>query len=350
MLYKRLENICKPDIATCISKMLRKWNNGRLYDYQYFTEGRINIIFNIKYWHDRRLNKAILRICMINSGLLRQSEGHEVYISSLISSNNIKFFPKVYFYDDSKTIIPYSYMIMEEIDGITLNKDLDKKIFFDIGKTLAKIHNISVISYGKKPLDDNKLSGHEYYKSYFETAIKNCENIDKDVSDSFRELLKTYYDREIYDGRKPVLLHHDFHERNIVIQHGNMIKIIDWDSSRGGIGEYDFIKYKYMNMEKYDSEQIKMFYQGYLVERNIQADVNLCLYEICWLMRMIVFEHQYKTRDSYYPDKKFYYNKYWSYHNDFERIKKSVVSDWKNFFLENIRRDKKDGNRKHDNG
>ena len=328
--------MCNKEMDKIISKMLGIWNGSCLIEYHFLTQGRINLLFKIRFLLDYQYKDAILRICVVDSGPFCQMQGREVYLQGIAQQEQWDFFPEVYFYDESRTVIPYPFMFMEYIEGNTLQDNVRAEDLFCVGKRLAKDHKVGVLSYGKNPLLQGLVSGSEYYSSFFKSAYFFCRKTDSRMADKFLKIYEAYFEKEQYKGVIPSLVHHDFHGRNIMVCKNGGIKIIDWDSSRGGIPEYDFIKMKYFNRLNWSNEQIKCFWDGYLTERSIHMDVNLCIYEICWLMRMYVFECNNQTDDKYYPSAEFYKDRFRAYCERFEDIQKNVKSNWKCFFYENI--------------
>lgn len=332
MLSKHFKIACDGDVSKRISIMLKKWNRGSLIRWSLVSEGRINVILKVDFIESGNLKQAILRVCIIDFGPLRQMQGREIYLRPVIDGKEINFFPKVYFYDDSKEIIPFVYMFMEYIYGEPLNEFSSEENFFLVGNALARLHNIKVRSFGKNPLEETSISPQEYYLNYFIDAVEQCKKVDSDIASSFYDLVVTHYNPELYKDVSPVLLHHDFHSNNIIVQGDNNIKIIDWDSSRGGLPEYDFVKFKYINAIHYDDRLINSFLEGYMSLSDICLDVNYFLYEICWLMRMVVFETHYSTDDDYYPKKEFYKEKYWFNYYNFRTLCKDEIRNGKWIF------------------
>lgn len=324
--------MCNKGMGKTISRMLSCWNGSSLIEYHFLTEGRINLLFKVRFLSDHQYKDAILRICVVDSGPFCQMQGREIYLQSIAQQEQWDFFPEIYFYDESRTVIPYPFMLMEYIEGNTLEDNARPEELFRVGERLAKVHKAGILSFGKNPLLQGPVSGSEYYSSFFESAYFFCRKTNSQMADKFLKIYESYFEKELYKGVSPSLIHHDFHSRNVMFCKDGTLKIIDWDSSRGGIPEYDFIKMKYFNQVNWSNEQMQYFLDGYLTERNINMDVNLCIYEICWLMRMYVFECNNETTDRYYPSAEFYKDRFRAYCERFDDIQRNVKNDWKCFW------------------
>ena len=134
-----------------ISRMLSCWNGSSLIEYHFLTEGRINLLFKVRFLSDHQYKDAILRICVVDSGPFCQMQGREIYLQSIAQQEQWDFFPEIYFYDESRTVIPYPFMLMEYIEGNTLEDNARPEELFRVGERLAKVHKAGILSFGKNP-------------------------------------------------------------------------------------------------------------------------------------------------------------------------------------------------------
>lgn len=312
MLYEFFKGFFKDEVQMlkAFERILMKWNNSELIGYQYLTSGRINIIFRLYIKNHNKCSCVILRIGILTEGEFRQSVGREVYLKELLNKNNFDNLPNVFLFDPDKNIIPFTYSVMEEIKGVTLSEKCYISSFYKAGQVLASLHKIKTNSFGKEPLKNDNISSNEYYIKYFANAIKIINKYNREMSKKFEVVFNKYYNENLYLNKDPVLLHNDFHGRNILVNENEYIYLIDWDSARGGIKEIDFIKFKYLNLIKCNKNQINSFFKGYTSLENININVNLYIYELSWLARMFAFESKFPVSNEYFPSKDFYVNKF----------------------------------------
>lgn len=312
MLYESFKGFFKDEVQMHVAfeKMLMKWNNSKLIKFEYVTSGRINIIFRCYIKNHNKCSSAILRIGVLTEDEFRQAEGREVYLKDLLKKHKFNNLPNIFFLDSKKDIIPFTYSIMEEIKGVSLSENSSGNTFYEVGKVLASLHKINTNSFGKEPLKNDNISPNEYYINYFNDVIKFLYRYDGGMSKTFEVVFNKYYSPKLYSNKKPILLHHDFHAQNILVNEDGAIYLIDWDSARGGIKELDFIKYKYLNLIRYNKKQIDSFFKGYTSLEKINIDINYYIYELSWLARMFIFECKFPVSNKYFPEKEFYLCKF----------------------------------------
>ena len=298
------------NIQHAFSSIVYKWNGSHLESYQFLAEGRINIVFRLIVIYNHNLENFILKIYMSDDSEFWQGEGKEFYLEKLLKLNSFSNYPKSYIYNNKMDDIPYSYEIMEEIRGgilTNMNFNID---FQKLGFVLAQLHKIKVKSYGKDLLSSQHESADTYYANYFLNAINCFEKYNGELATTFLKLWDTSYEPDLYKKITPVLIHHDVHAHNIFIDKFGYPILIDWDSARGGIKEYDFIKLKYLNTNFYTKDQKENILKGYLSIANLNFDKNFILYELCWLARMYIFEMKHPYYGQYFPNKEFYYENF----------------------------------------
>lgn len=123
-------------------------------------------------------------------------------------------------------------------------------------------------------------------------------------------IISNYYKPECYEGLSPVLLHHEYHMQNVVIDKNGLIKVIDWDSARGGLPEADLIKIKYWNFKGNCTQNGVSFINGYNSINGTPITTNFPIHELVWLLKMYLFEGDWEMgRDSsYFPNANYYEN------------------------------------------
>lgn len=294
-------------------KILNEWNQSTLVDYVFISCGRINIIYRLRIRLRDSIRAVILRIQMLNDPDLKQDNGREKYFEEVFNNNAFTHFPKVFYHNDECKVIPYVYSIMEEVNGTEILNNRGKQNYRSLGRTVAKLHNITMKSFGKCPLSRSKESAALYYDNYYENALRLLHKHESKLCGSFEEILNRFYDSNRYESRLPSLIHHDLHAKNIFVDSNNRITLIDWDSSRGGLAELDFVKYGHFHRKHSESGLLSDVLIGYQDERPIEFDANYKVYEMCWLLRMMVFEARFPTNDDFYPKYSYYEKTFRSY-------------------------------------
>ncbi len=157
--------------------------------------------------------------------------------------------PKVIDLDTSKKIIPQDYILLEKLPGELLKKSFSKlshsqkrKLAFELGLSLAKIHSIHFRNVGHfKPdrlvkMPWPKMAGGIYNNSL--DGIKRFKLLDKALIkkiESFIENNKMLLDVKF----KPSLIHSDYNGGNILIRNGKISGILDMEWSYSGHAEYE---------------------------------------------------------------------------------------------------------------
>ena len=307
-LYKQFMKTYNFDtLFNVVSNILRLYCKKNLNHIEYFTEGRINLLFKL-YLNDNKV--AVLRICMVNDSIFGQDVKNAMYFETILKCAVPQHVVEIYCNDMSCSIIPYPYIIIEECVGHVLSMNDPINVFEKVGVALSEIHSIKLDFWGKKYPSDNSCSVAEYYDSFYLSTLEHIKNYCPNLYFDVKHMYKMYFEKKLLINRKCVLLHHDIHFNNIIVSNDNTIKIIDWDSARGGMPELDFIKIKYLNFKNQSNNKLEALIKGYKKNMDIIIDNNYFLYELFWLAKMIIFEKYNKITDSYYPNLEFYEREY----------------------------------------
>lgn len=170
---------------------------------------------------------------------------------------DLKQVPKiVYASDQNITNNTLFYLILEYLHGcelFTIFQDLTETEIQDIGIKIAdflsELHCIKGERYDighYVPIlpgyDGSWRSGHQSYWNYIYDGLSYIH-----LSDELRqglELSNQYINMNLscldYEGG-PVLLHNDFHYKNIMIQNHSFSGVIDWECSQYGEADFDLI-------------------------------------------------------------------------------------------------------------
>ena len=161
--------------------------------------------------------------------------------------------PKIEYMGKFKTNEDYYYTILNMLPGIDfidavsdMTLQQQKELGASISNFLNILHGITNTEYDighYLPLIPNYSgswkSGHKKYSDYlFERTEKMQLNVNSChiITQAF-QYLNSYADVLDYQSG-PVLLHNDFHPKNIVVNNGMFSGVIDWECSQ--FGESDF--------------------------------------------------------------------------------------------------------------
>ncbi|BBK22832.1 hypothetical protein Aargi30884_17350 [Amedibacterium intestinale] len=290
-------NVLLEDLLTIIKRYVA--SDEKIVSIDYFAEGRVNVLFVIK------LKKLIL--------ILRERKKVNSFVNNLnwidlinfMDVNHYNIFPKIYYNDIKRGI-----SIIEFLGTTTLENELTEKNLFYTGKNLRKLHDIIVPKDSTIWISSllSKQDVDDYYLSYYAKVIGECKVFFPKEAKLVGEIIAKRYRRGIYKHYKLSILHHDFHLKNIMI-HNNKITFIDWDSSRIGVAEEEFVKLKHLNWKYFNNAQKSAFIKGYNEDSRIVFTENFKCHEAIWLLKMLVFEYTNQELDNdsrYFPPIKYY--------------------------------------------
>jgi aminoglycoside/choline kinase family phosphotransferase len=243
------------------------------------------------------------------------------------------------------------YLLEEDLGDVTFLKDIalvsNKKEEYAFYKTaidlMAAIHNVDVRKYKDEPFaklafDTEKLYAEmEFTKKYF---LKLYLGLDV-TSASVEALYKKLYDVCYTLSCEPrVLVHRDYHSRNIMIKNGEQV-VIDFQDARMGTPLYDLVSLLedcYYQLENDNKEElIKYYYESYFKK----IDPSKSYEGFKYIYDLMSIQRVFKAIGSFayiYADRKdLRYVKYIGYafekvrsimlkHEDFSRERKILAS------------------------
>ncbi len=153
--------------------------------------------------------------------------------------------PKLYKYDDSKTVIPYVYEIMEKVEGESLyyywykmNEAERENIIKRIVEVMKSIHKKDYEGYDWV----------EKVKGEVQECFNECIDMFNDEEqDVIKYSIKLY--APILSENRFSFIHNDLHFDNILIDSDKEIKLIDFNDAMVAPFDYDF-RILYMCMER----------------------------------------------------------------------------------------------------
>ncbi|MFX1388900.1 MAG: dihydrodipicolinate synthase family protein [Promethearchaeota archaeon] len=221
----------------------------------------------------------------------------------------------LFYYDETKEIIPYVFSVQEYIRGkplfqlinryISEGKNLQSKKFADLfsnlGEKLAKLHTAkfdsffyNIFNIGKK----EKLSYSEYISLEFEDKIKesykNKLGFSNEVQDYYKEHSSLFEDITEF-----TLIHNDLKSQNIIVKEElgaiNIKGIVDFDNWCVGTRAQDFVKIDYwilkpLNNPSFNSAFYNSYSKSYKLDNDFKKKIEL--YKLLWLLSEFNFESE----------------------------------------------------------
>ena len=216
-MYDELCKLTKEEVFVNNDLIEKIINNNELLKgkrYKLINKGFTNAIYNI--------GNYIVRICTdVNNEQRFINE-----INFYIDNKDNKSIPKMYYYDTSKTVIPYYYEIIEKKDGISLYEVWPYKTEEEKEEIIKKIINII------KPFHDKKVEEIDF-KKFIKDKITNL-NANGINIDTLLDLCDFYFmENDLCH------IHADLHFDNVLINNDEII-LLDFERSMVGAIDYEF--------------------------------------------------------------------------------------------------------------
>lgn len=211
--------------------------------------------------------------------------------------------PRIYGYDESCTVCPSPYFIMEKLRGESLNKigytfskeQLDG-FHFEIGKILKKLSGVVCPCFGLP--GQREYQSDNWYTAFFgmmTSAIEDAARVDVRLEVPPEKLMKKLLrDKNIFDEvTAPALVHYDCWDGNIFIENGKITGIIDWERSIWGdpLMELGFRTFS----------PDPAFQKGYGLEKLSENQTRRALWYDVYMLALIASETAYRKYKIDYP-------------------------------------------------
>lgn len=206
--------------------------------------------------------------------------------------------PQVMVLDDSKTLVPYDYMIMTRVEGTplldswpTLSNLQQQEAAQEAGRLLALMHTIILPKFGR-------LYGSERVFDTWYGYVMDKFNRDGRSSVSDGLITQALCDRMLHTlvDYQPTfdtvtqahLVHWDYHFGNLLQQDGKITAILDFEWGLGGDPAHDFNR-----RSQWDAEcpgSMAWLYTGSTGVRALEPDheIRVSLYELLWYLDCVV--------------------------------------------------------------
>lgn len=172
----------------------------------------------------------------------------EVEFYRLIAEKTDVKTPKIYYYDDTLSIIPTKYFIMEMLDSkplntVKLSKSERQNVNKLIGEMVAKLHTVKGNGFG---YEQNGLYSNWYLalRSMVENLISDCARLNKKCKKGAKLLEFIDMSKAILEKVESVYTHYDIWDGNIFYKNDNgdiELTLIDTERGFWGDGIGDFV-------------------------------------------------------------------------------------------------------------
>jgi aminoglycoside phosphotransferase (APT) family kinase protein len=225
------------------------------------------------------------------------------------------------YYDESKKLIPYLFTVQDYIHGKTLHKILEHNIiedfnlelgtskfinlFRNIGEILGKLHQIKFDSFYENINEIGRKNEATWFELFQKRLNRELEEAKKNKLQNIEEMAEFFKENEslIEEENEAVLLHNDFHSKNIIVKDDvGSIKIkgiIDFDNWGIGVKAEDFVKINNWDLEFLNQPELtKAFYQGYNKYHKVDKDfeTKIEIYSLFWLLKLSNIENKLKQQ------------------------------------------------------
>jgi aminoglycoside/choline kinase family phosphotransferase len=269
-------------------------------------------------------------VCLDNPAMGKAGESSFIVLQGILSDHGIRV-PKIYDSDLEK-----GYILEEDLGDRTLlshlssisSEDEEFETYKPVIDEMIRIHQIDFSRFNNyqfsslkfdtsKLLSEVQVTIDNFVKTYL--GIDLCEKDERSLLEEFRKICD-----EI--TKKPmVLVHRDFHSRNIMCKGGENI-VIDFQDARLGLPQYDLVSLLddcYYSLTEKNKNKLKEYYwHGFLKKSKGQTEEEFhFLYDIMLIQRVFKaigsFSYIFNTRG----DKR--YLKYIGF--GFEKLRKTLL-------------------------
>jgi aminoglycoside phosphotransferase (APT) family kinase protein len=256
--------------------------------------------FNTSYFVQADSEELVLRIAPPDDAIFVFYEAkmmrQEPEIHELVRAETDVPVAKIWAYDDSQTIIPRDYLLMERLPGWPLT-DVHgvsyDRVLRQVGRYLRQVHDLVRDQYGYLGAHHPMLPQSTWAEAFERMWNKMIDDIvavgdyDPDESTLMRQLLDQHLD--IFDRPVPAsLLHMDIWHQNILVDRtGTVTGIVDWDRALWGDPEIEFAVLDYCGISE------PAFWRGYGKTRDESPAARLrqVFYLLYELQKYIVIRH-----------------------------------------------------------
>jgi aminoglycoside phosphotransferase (APT) family kinase protein len=202
--------------------------------------------------------------------------------------------PQVIAIDDSKSLVPYDYMIMTKAEGAplldswpSLTPDQQRDVAFEAGYLLARMHTVRLPQFGRlygteRVFDSWYAHIRDVFERYGQEAL-DAQLLPQALYDRIHAILVAH--RSIFESvRQPHLVHWDYHLGNLLQREGKITAVLDLEWALGGDPTHDFNRRS--EWEEQCPGSMAWVYDGYtsLMPLHRSHETRVALYEMLWFL------------------------------------------------------------------
>jgi aminoglycoside phosphotransferase (APT) family kinase protein len=157
-------------------------------------------------------------------------------------------------------------LLLSYIEGKPAIDGIDKRLAFEMGEFLAKLHEIKVDKSQLGDLDELMYTEKEDWWNTIRCWFENCIDDCKEALEPYMltKAIKLFDDcyKKLPEPDYPSIVHMDYRPGNILVKDYKIMGVVDFESARIGSADIDFIKMKLYVWDRYKNTK-DAFLQGY---------------------------------------------------------------------------------------
>jgi aminoglycoside phosphotransferase (APT) family kinase protein len=146
----------------------------------------------------------------------------QAMLHNLLREENLPV-PEIFLHCSNQSILGGSFLIMEFIEGETIDPIIDPSVLVLTAKTQAKLHLKDGRNISRKIL----AQGHSAESHSVDGRLKWVIEKSKKYS-GFDDVMKWLIDNRPDEPQVPRIIHGDFHLMNLLVMDGEVAAILDW--------------------------------------------------------------------------------------------------------------------------
>ncbi len=198
-------------------------------------------------------SKYIIKLNKGSKPLHYEKLSREASLYLLLRRHNAPV-PDLIAFDTSKEVVPYYYIIISYLHGMTLKSGFTQlleseksQVIYNVGNLLAQIHKTPISSHCKEyNLLNSKDKWKEYILQRFDQHYSQFTSMNLSLSSKQREQvleIRKLFSSKIEEKDIPkVLIHHDFNANHVITDKSVVMGVIDFEWSCLGDPLWDLQK------------------------------------------------------------------------------------------------------------
>lgn len=233
----------------------------------------------LRLYFDQSPGSAVIKLNQ--PGISFSGEAHALeYLSAYTAFPS----PKVYACDPDAALLPYSYLLLEDLKGVSLvdaditRQDLER-LDQQLAEALLELHSHKRTTYGgihdlpgSNRWLDVFLPRLQSVRSEKQVSVRLSPDVLKDVDNAIDRIESVFVEREAHPEAKPVLVHGDIWAGNLIVKRFNdrwmLSGIVD------PALEYADVEYELAYLESFNNPR-PIFFQHYTQKQPLQPGYEL---------------------------------------------------------------------------